>query len=60
MAENRGTVFIKTPSFQRIKGRGREIIHWMCLIAKSIFYIYIKSLAVPLVSCAVFSPYGDV
>lgn len=34
MAENRGVIFIKLSSFEKIKGRGREIIHWTCVIAK--------------------------
>lgn len=34
MAANRGTAFRELSSFQKIKGRGRKIIHRTCLIAK--------------------------
>lgn len=45
-------VFIKLSTFWKIKGRGREIIHWTCLIAKRILWgKKKKSLAVSLASC---------
>lgn len=35
-------------AFQEIKGRGREIIHWTCLIAKCVLYKNITALPSPL------------